>query len=68
MKNGKAKRPKAKGHKAITMAARRAEAEARQTERNRRTPTAQLAVLDDRLGVGKGAVRERARLMKLEES
>jgi len=64
VKNGTPKKPKAKGHKAITMAARRAEAEARQAERNKRTPDGQLAVLDSRLGVGKGAARERARLMK----
>lgn len=32
---------------------------------NGRSPTEQLAALDKRLGVGKGAVRERARLAKL---
>lgn len=66
VKNGTSKKPKAKGHKAITVAASRAAAEARQAERNKRTPGAQLAILDYRLGVGKGAERERARLMKME--
>ena len=66
VKNGTPKKPKAKGHKAITMAERRAEAEARQAERNKRSDGEQLAVLDTRLGVGKGAARERARLLKQE--
>jgi hypothetical protein len=48
--------------------ARREEAEQRQTVRNQRTPATQLAILDSRLGTGKGAAKERARLMKLEEA
>ena len=37
----------------------------RQTERATRTPAQQIALLDQRLGVGQGAVKERARLAKL---
>ncbi|WKW86147.1 hypothetical protein SEA_JONJAMES_174 [Gordonia Phage JonJames] len=42
-------------------------AAARQHERNQRTPERQIEVLDERLGVGVGAVKERARLKKDEE-
>jgi len=44
---------------------RRLRAEARQREREQRTPTEQLAVLDGRLGDGAGAESERARLGSL---
>jgi len=44
---------------------RRKEAEARQAERDQLTPEKQLARLDERLGVGVGAAKERARLQKL---
>lgn len=40
----------------------REEAEKRQEARNARTPEQQLALLDSRLGVGKGARKERERL------
>lgn len=44
---------------------KRQAAHARQQLRNALTPAQQLAVLDDRLGVGTGAKRERARLEAL---
>jgi hypothetical protein len=44
---------------------KRSEADARQRLRDERTPEEQLAILDARLGPGKGAKRERARLQKL---
>lgn len=44
---------------------RRRRAEERMRERRERTPEKQLAVLDDRLGPGEGAERERARLTAL---
>lgn len=44
---------------------RRREAEARQKERDRLSAEEQLARLDERLGKGKGAARERARLQAL---
>jgi len=47
---------------------RREKARARQRQRDELTPTQQLAVLDDRLGVGQGAERERARLQALIET
>ena len=37
----------------------------RQAERATRTPAEQIALLDQRLGIGLGAVRERAKLKKL---
>ena len=42
---------------------KRAEAEARAAARAQRSPQAQIALLDKRLGKGVGAARERARLM-----
>ena len=45
--------------------ARRVSATARIEERSKRSPQEQLATLDRTLGVGVGAVRERARLQKL---
>jgi len=42
--------------------AKRVEAEAREAARAGRTPQEQLAILDERLGVGQGAAKERARL------
>ena len=44
---------------------RREQAEARQRQRDELKPAEQLAVLDERLGVGVGAERERARLQAL---
>ena len=44
---------------------RRKAAEARQAERDKRTPAQQLAHLDSFLGVGKGATKERARLQAM---
>lgn len=44
---------------------RRREAEARQKERDRLSAEEQLARLDERLGKGVGAARERARLQAL---
>jgi hypothetical protein len=44
---------------------RREEAKERQRQRDGRTPEEQLAILDMRLGVGKGAKKERARLAAL---
>lgn len=44
-----------------------ASALARQESRKDMTPHKQLALLDQRLGVGVGAVKERARLHKLLE-
>lgn len=41
---------------------RRAEAEDRQIKRSERGPKAQIEVLNERLGSGKGAKKERARL------
>ena len=46
---------------------RRKNAEERQAERAKRTPEQQLAELDAKLGTGKGAEKERARLVKLVE-
>ena len=43
---------------------RRTEAEVRQKQRDKRSPEQQLAALDERLGKGKGAKKERARLKK----
>jgi len=40
----------------------------RATERAKRTPQEQLGVLDARLGLGEGAVKERARLQYLIEN
>ena len=37
----------------------------RQAERAKRTPQEQIAILDRRLGIGQGAVRERAKLVAL---
>lgn len=45
--------------------ARQKEAAVRLEERSKRSPQEQLATLDRTLGVGVGAVRERARLQKL---
>jgi hypothetical protein len=42
--------------------ARQDKADARERDRATRTPAQQIAVLDRRLGVGVGAVKERARL------
>lgn len=39
----------------------------RQTERAKRTPRQQLELLDHRLGVGVGAIKERARLAKVKQ-
>lgn len=44
---------------------RKQRALARQHQRDELTPAEQLANLDDRLGVGVGAERERARLLAL---
>ena len=44
---------------------RRKDAEGRKEERNKRSPEDQLKLLDDRLGVGIGAKKERTRLQKL---
>ena len=49
---------------AKTTEQKRTEAEARQRQRDQRTPTEQLAILDERLGDGVGAERERERLIK----
>lgn len=46
---------------------RKENAKERQRQRDERTPEEQLAALDARLGVGKGAKKERARLWKLIE-
>jgi hypothetical protein len=43
---------------------RQDEAKERQALRDKRTPQDQIAVLDAKLGVGVGAVKERARLQK----
>ena len=40
----------------------------RATERAKRTPSEQLGALDARLGLGEGAVKERARLQYLIEN
>ena len=47
--------------------ARSDEAEVRQEARNKRTSQQQLKVLDDKLGKGVGAKKERTRLLKLIE-
>ena len=44
---------------------RKLNAEARQRQRDEMTPEEQIKVLDERLGVGKGAKKERARLAAL---
>ena len=44
---------------------RKAQADIRQDLAEKRSPAEQVARLDDRLGVGQGAVKERARLQKL---
>ena len=43
---------------------RKEEAKIRQEERAKRTVTQQIAKLDEKLGKGKGAVKERKRLEK----
>ena len=43
---------------------KQAEAEVRQEERDKRTVTQQIAKLDEKLGKGKGAVKERKSLEK----
>jgi hypothetical protein len=48
----------------VLNAARNA-AEVRQAKRDARTPQEQIAALDDRLGAGVGAMRERKALAKL---
>jgi hypothetical protein len=50
--------------KHVVKATRRAEAEIRQREREDRGDEAQLARLDAMFGAGKGAQRERARLIE----
>jgi hypothetical protein len=50
-----------KGHRDL----RREEAESRQVLRSHRSPEEQLALLDEKLGPGAGATRERARLQKM---
>jgi len=44
---------------------RGAEALKRQEERNKRTPEEQLKLLDEKLGIDTGAIKERVRLMKM---
>ena len=44
---------------------RQESAEARQEERDKRSPLQQLIVLDKRLGKGQGATKERAKLLAL---
>ena len=44
---------------------RQAEAEVRQEDRAKRTPSEQIAKLDKKLGEGSGAKKERKRLEKL---
>lgn len=46
----------------VAMTLRAVRAEERERKRANRSPAAQLALLDKRLGAGVGAVRERARL------
>lgn len=60
-KTGK-KKPKHPGWKARKQAERHAEAQARQAERDARSPEQQIALLDNMLGVGVGAAKERTRL------
>ena len=43
---------------------KQAEAVIRQKERNKRSPKEQIKILDSRLGVDKGAKKERERLLK----
>lgn len=43
---------------------KKAEATERQRQRDERTVNEQLAILDERLGKGKGAEKERERLLK----
>ncbi len=44
---------------------RSAEARKRQEERNKRTPEEQLKLLDEKLGIDTGAIKERTRLMRI---
>jgi len=44
---------------------KRENAEARQRQRDELSPEDQIKILDERLGVGQGATKERARLAKL---
>lgn len=55
------------GRYGYRMSFRREDAKKRQDARNHRSPEQQLALLDSRLGAGKGAVRERARLQAMIE-
>lgn len=55
--------PTTKGHPVnVRQKARRGKVHARAAKRSERTPEQQLKELDRRLGKGKGATRERARL------
>jgi hypothetical protein len=56
----KSRNHRVRGH--VARQGRQERAAARQHETDDRTPTDRLAALDARLGVGQGAVRERARL------
>lgn len=52
------------GHTKNRIAQRREQAKLRQANRDKLSPTQQLAVLDERFGKGNGAKKERARLQK----
>lgn len=60
--------PSSNGRSRKPRKVRRQEAEVRQAERDKRTPAQQIEVLNARLGIRVGAVKERARLRDAEWS
>lgn len=58
------KNSKSKARNAVRRADRRKAAEARQAASDKLTPTQRIAKLDRKLGSGRGAIKERKRLLE----